>query len=221
MDYQFSLTVNELKSFQLIANHKDSMRYYLQGINVQYIPETKKLCFVATDGHRMLVKMIDAPETMNSDFQSFIIPAKTIKTIITGLKGNEYVNFRNWIINGVMTHKAGNLEFSPVDGKYPDWRIILSVHCKGETAQFNPAYVGDFGKISKFLGKKTGYIHIHHNESGSPAYIDLGNPEYFGVLMPVRSEPDMTLNAMLENISDSLNLKWSIGCVMQVSSIAA
>jgi DNA polymerase-3 subunit beta len=221
MDIQFDLTVNELKAFNLIANYKDATRYYLQGINVQYLPETDKLCFVVTDGHRMMFKVISAPEHMTSDFQSFIIPAATIKQVIIGLKGDDIVTFKNFTVNNVNTYKANNLEFSPVDGTYPDWRRILNPTCKGEIAQFNPAYIGDFGKIAKLVGNKSGYIHIHHDDKSSPAFIDVGNPEYYCVLMPIRSEPINDLDTYRESISDNLGLKWSLDSDMQVKSIAA
>lgn len=221
MDIQFNLTVNELKAFNLIANHKDATRYYLQGVNVQFIPETNKLCFVVTDGHRMMFKTTDAPENMTSDFQSFIIPAATIKQVIIGLKGNDVVTFKNYTVNNVNTYKAGNLEFSPVDGAYPDWRRILNPTCKGEVAQFNPAYVGEFGKIAKLVGNKSGYIHIHHDDKASPAFIDIGNSEYFAVLMPIRSEPDSSLYEYRKSISENLGLKWLLSIEVEVRDIAA
>tara|TARA_Y100000114_G_C11754272_1_gene326026 strand:- start:819 stop:1487 length:669 start_codon:yes stop_codon:yes gene_type:complete len=221
MDIQFNLTVNELKAFNLIANHKDATRYYLQGINVQFIPETNKLCFVVTDGHRMIFKVTDAPENMTSDFQSFIIPATTIKQVIIGLKADDIVTFKNFTVNNVNTYKAGNLEFSPIDGDYPDWRRILNPTCKGEIAQFNPAYIGDFGKIAKLIGNKSGYIHIHHDDKGSPAFIDVGNSEYFAVLMPIKSHLSYDLDVYRQNISDDLGLKWSLDTDDQEKSIAA
>lgn len=222
MDIKFDLTVNELKAFNLIANHKDVIRTYLVGLNVEFIPETKKLCFVVTDGHRMMFKVTNAPENMTSDFESFIIPAATIKQVIIGLKGDDIVTFRNFTINNVMTYKAGNLEFKPVmSGKYPDWRRILSPTCKGEIAQFNPAYIGDFGKIAKLVWNKSGYIHIHHDDKASPAFIDVGNPEYYSVLMPIKTKPETDLDAYRESISDNLGLNWSLDSDMQVKSIAA
>lgn len=225
MDIQFNLSVNELKAFNLIANHKDASRPYLEGVNVQYLPETNKLCFVVTDGHRMMFKVTDAPENMTSDFQSFIIPAATIKQVIIGLKGDDIVTFKNFTVNNVNTYKANNLEFKPIDVqygyKYPDWRRILNPTCKGEIAQFNPAYIGEFGKIAKLVGNKSGYIHIHHDDKASPAFIDVGNPEYYSVLMPIRSEPASSLDTYRESISDNLGLKWSLNSDMEVQSIAA
>lgn len=216
---EFNFTVNELKAFNLIANHNDATRHYLQGINVQFIPETNKLSFVVTDGHRMLFKVIDAAGNWTHQLESFIIPAATIKQVITGLKANDIVTFKNFTVDSVNTYKAGNLEFIPIYGNYPDWRRILNPTCKGEIAQFNPAYIGDFGKIAKLIGNKSGYIHVHHNDNGSPAFIDIGNSEYFAVLMPVKSDSD--LDVYRQNISDSLGLKWSLDSDNQVNSIAA
>jgi hypothetical protein len=169
----------------------------------------------------MMFKVINAPENMTSDFQSFIIPAATIKQVIIGLKADDIVTFKNFTVNNVNTYKAGNLEFLPVNGTYPNWRRILNPTCKGEIAQFNPAYIGDFGKIAKLVGNKTGYIHIHHDDKASPAFIDVGNPEYYSVLMPIRSEPVNDLDVYREGISYNLGLKWSLDSDMQVKSIAA
>ena len=210
---EFNITVNELKAFELIAKSSDATRYYLRGISIEFLTHNNKLALVATDGHRMLFKVFD-PATdqdtpfVTNNFEPFILPVETIKQAIAGLKGHDTlqvsvkVNEQN-----VLQHTIGNLTFKPIDGKYPNWKRVIPSKINNEPAQFDPRYVGEFGKIAKLLGSDSGSIYVYHNGNNA-TNIELFAPDYYGILMPKRIETTST-ETYLSEISDNLNLQWA------------
>jgi DNA polymerase-3 subunit beta len=79
---------------------------------------------------------------------------------------------------------GASVNFTAVDGKYPDYVRVIPDKVTGETAQFNPDYVADFKKAYKLLNAKT--FHIHHNGHGG-AVVDFGLANFLGVMMPLRT----------------------------------
>lgn len=222
---EFDITVNELKAFEIIAKSADAPRYYLRGISVEYLPEAQKLALVATDGHRLLFKVFD-PSHSNivpddfSHFQNFIIPVETIKQAIAGMRGTDSVRISvNVNADNVIEHHMQNVHFRPIDGNFPDWKRVIPSGINNEIGQYDPKYIGEFGRIAKLIGKKSGKIHIYHNGQDA-AHIALGIPDYFGVLMPLRTKP-LDQSVYLQRISDSLNMRWSVDSPLTVVSINA
>lgn len=157
----------------LICASTEKVRYYLNGVYVD--PEG---FLVSTDGHRAFVGKIDLTDV--PAFDGWIIPRDVIKRAITGYKAHDIV---------ISPTRTGDIACQPIDGVFPDWRRVVPSELSGITAQFNNAYVGDFGKIDKLLsGRAVPRAHIHHNGDG-PAGVtfpDIDNA--FGVLMPVRAD---------------------------------
>ena len=210
---EFNITVNELKAFEIIAKSSDATRYYLRGISVEYLQHNNKLALVATDGHRMLFKVFDpatdedTPIAFNN-FEPFILPVETIKQAIAGLKGHDTLQVSVKVNEQkVWQHTIGNLTFRPIDGTYPNWKRVIPSKINNEPAQFDPRYLGEFGKIAKLLGSKSGSIHAHHN-GNEATNIELFAPDYYGVLMPKRTSPT-SAETYLSEISDNLNLQWA------------
>lgn len=76
-----------------------------------------------------------------------------------------------------------------IDGYFPDWRRVLPAlsDTPDETFGYNASYLNTFGEAAKILrDNRTGLIAVRHGEKGGPAWIGLGVPHAFGVLMGVR-----------------------------------
>jgi len=172
------INVNYLKA-AAVAVGKEETRYYLKGVAIQ--ANQKGVFIVATDGHR-LAAFRQAPELENLTECSIIIPIETINALKTR---EETVELGK--INGAQ-YMLGNLIFEPIDGTFPEWRRIIPKETSGEIAQFNAAYMADWAKMTKALGKKDAKIIISHN-GDSPALVHFGLPDIdgFGVIMPFRA----------------------------------
>lgn len=163
----------------------DGHRYYISGV---YIDPQGYV--VSTDGHRLFCARFDlmaGPDgTRLKDqpigFGGFIIPRDILKRVLTGNK-QRVIELTSDVIDGQ--------RYMPIDGTFPDWRrVVPGDELSGVTAQFNPDYVADMGKIGKLLtgaGKGTLRATIHHN-GDAPAGVTFGDyTDAFGVLMPIRA----------------------------------
>jgi DNA polymerase-3 subunit beta len=182
------LNVKYLKAAAIVAS-KEETRYYLKGVAVQ--AGDKGAFIVATDGHRAMAfrQSAEAQAPVN-----IIIPAD----IIAGIKPSKYVEIaeltqeseNRWRIDYCGT----SIVFSPIDGSFPDWRRVVPKEISGETAQFNPAYVGDFAKVAKALAAKGHCVKIAQNGQG-PALVTFGDDiDGFGLLMPTRANQGSTIS---------------------------
>ena len=181
------LNIRFLKAAALAVS-KEQTRYYLTGVAVQVGPRGAYI--VATDGHRALAfrqSGDDLPEI------NIIIPAD----IIAGIKPPKGVDIvyltkeseSRWRID----YCGASISFAPIDGTFPDWRRIVPKETSGETSQFNPAYVGDFAKIAKALGRGEPCVKMAHNGQG-PALVTFGDDiDGFGLLMPTRANYGSTV----------------------------
>ena len=181
------LNIRLLKAAALAVS-KEETRYYLKGVAVQAGPRGAFL--VATDGHRALAfrQSGEALPEVN-----IIIPAD----IIAGIKLNKHVEIAeltqesatHWRLDYVGT----SVIFAPIDGTFPDWRRIIPKETDGKPAQFNPAYVGDFAKVTKALGQ--GQTAFAYN-GDKPALVMFGDDiDGFGVLMPMQIKREIPTRA--------------------------
>lgn len=165
-----TIPTNLLKA-ALICASTEKVRYYLNGVYVD-----PKGFLVATDGHRLFCGKIDLTDV--AAFDGWIIPRDAIKRALTGYKQATIE---------ISPTRVGDITTQPIDGTYPDWQRIIPSELSGETAQFNPAYIGDMGKIGGLLHKGALAAHIHHNGE-SPAGVTFpGVDNAFAVLMPIRT----------------------------------
>jgi DNA polymerase-3 subunit beta len=157
----------------LICASTDQSRYYLNGVYVD-----PKGFLVATDGWRAFVGKIDL--TGVPAFDGWIICRDVLKRALTGYKADTIT---------ISPNHVGHTFCQPIDGAYPDWRRAVPDELSGETAQFNPAYIADMGKIGRLLsGKRDGGFgaRIHHNGEGPAAITFPEIDDCFAVLMPFR-----------------------------------
>lgn len=176
------INVNYLKAAAIVAS-KEAVRYYLNGVAIQ--ANDKGVFIVATDGHRACVfRQSEAHDSAPIDI---IIPSSAINALKTK---EDTVDLRK--INDTQ-YMIGNIAFEPVDGTFPDWRRIVPKETSGETAQFNPAYVGDFAKVAKALNKGASVLIAHNGYSAS--LVSFGpDIDGFGLLMPKMRHGQVIVN---------------------------
>ena len=158
----------------LICASTEQARYYLNGVYVD-----PKGYLVSTDGHRAFIGKIDL--TGAPAFDGWTIPRDAIKRAMTGYKVD---------VIEISPTRCGDIACQPVDGSYPDWRRVVPSDLSGVTAQFQPVYIADMGKIGETLtGKRKNGLpaHIHHNGEGPAGVTFPGCDDAFAVLMPIRS----------------------------------
>jgi len=161
----------------LVCASTEQARYYLCGVYVD-----PKGFLVSTDGHRLFCAAIEL-DADQAPFDGWIIPREAIKQALAGHKTDTIE---------ITQTRVGVVSCKPIDATYPDWRRVLPSDTPNNVpAQFNPAYVADFGKIGDLLsGKRKGSIlpcEIHHNGDQPTAITFRADPSCFGVLMPIRS----------------------------------
>lgn len=179
------LNVRLLKAAAIAAG-KEETRYYLKGVAVQ--ADEKGSFLVATDGHRALA-FCQSRDCYGGEPINIIIPSK----IIDGIKLNKNIDIAELTQESAthwrLDYCGTSVVFAPIDGTFPDWRRIFPKEANGETAQFNPAYIGDFAKVAKALGinSAAGCVKIAHNGPG-PAIVTFGEDiDGFGLIMPTRA----------------------------------
>ena len=171
-------SLSALRAVSALAARGD-IRYYLNGVLIEASAHTTRL--VGTNGHVMgIYDNIDQENELDGRV-SFILPESAFVLLKPAKNKLDQVV----IENGTLTVVGGaSVNFTAVDGKYPDYSRVIPEKVTGETAQFNPDYVADFKKAYKLLNAKT--FHIHHNGHGG-AVVDFGLANFLGVMMPLRS----------------------------------
>jgi len=184
-DFSFSVPTDVLRA-ALVCVSTEETRYYLRGVHVE--PDADDVVLVSTDGHRLFCGRCPLPPAgAVTPAEPFIIPTETIKKALTGYKG---LGIHLTRTGDVWT--LGDVTFRPVDGTFPDWRRVVPTQKTisddlGKIAQFDPAYIGDMGKVCKALvgaGKPV----IHHM-GGNPSMVTFpGREDLFCLLMPMRAD---------------------------------
>ena len=169
-----------LKAAMLFINTRDT-RLALAGARVEIADGA--VTVVATDGHRLFAARVEGAEP--ADLESLTIPADCLKAALAAggkLPALELIAYTSG------SFSIGPIMFQSLPSEFPAWRAVMPCTITGEAAQFNPAYVGDLGKVSKALGDKTATITIHHN-GDSAAIVTFGTrSDCFALLMPCRAK---------------------------------
>lgn len=180
-----SLPIRTWKALAICAGKKDA-RYYLNGVGV----DLSSGHVVATDGHRMLAHKVQFAALAPDPFRvTLIVPREAIDSLkIAGGQREVLLEIETDSSgNGTYTMIDGNARVSGdlIDGRYPDWRRVFPNEISGETAQFNPVYIGAFAKVAKELKLKESLTIAHNGDSA--ALIGFGLPYVVGLLMPWRA----------------------------------
>lgn len=182
------------------AAAKIDLRYYLNGVYVESNPALTRI--VATNGH-MLAGYCDARD--NQGECEIIIPNDVVKTALALKVPDSVKEIRMYRdING--SWRLGDVLFSPVDGKYPDWRRTIPLKLSGQAGYFNPDYLALFAKMARDLGKSDSPT-VGYNGLDESALIDLKEEGFFGVCMPLRDAHKVNVSiaswALLKNAEAS------------------
>lgn len=199
-----------IKSLLICAGDHD-VRYYLNGICLD-MRTPGRTHLISTDGHRALIvdgetmfATDDDGETLSvrEEGAHYIIPRDLLENVKPAKGGiHKNLNIRVTLSHTdgqpVMCKVAGLTTASGpcLDGRYPEVQRVVPQSTCGEAVQYDPAYVGDFGKIAGLLsGKgKSHYITVGYN--GLAAALiglpSLGRIEAFGLLMPTRTDNALT-----------------------------
>jgi len=190
-------TISALKAMSEIAPAKE-IRYYLCGVYFECNQASTRL--VATDGHCLGVYESNQENQIGGGAINFIMPLEIIKLLkivhkqweeVTITIERKHENELDLITGGTIQVSGGPaISWKAVDGRFPDYiRVLPTQTMSGATAQFCPAIVQKFVKAAKCLGLSTkNGVPIGHNGGGS-ALIALGDPNFIGVIMPMRVEP--------------------------------
>ena len=196
----FFLPADDLRAaFQCIS----ATSYYLNGVFV----ESDKL--VALDGHQMMTielpdgchvgaecftQGMDAPEGAG-----FILSCdatdKAFKAKASGGDLWVYGDIETGILQFVINHEEGGkmnrvgvLEFTRIDGTYPEWRrVVAEVDGGAESLCYDPAVLARLVKAADVIDKGRGIELTGGATPGDPIRVDfVASPRLRGTLMPMR-----------------------------------
>lgn len=118
---------------------KSDIRYYLNGVCLT-IGESGMAYLMATDGMRAFIGSFTANWTdveKKGPFQ-IIIPRDTVTAAIK-LAGKNILCRLDVLRDG--RYSLGGVQFTAIDGKFPDINRIIPSTISGETAQYNPEFL--------------------------------------------------------------------------------
>jgi DNA polymerase-3 subunit beta len=177
-----------IKALLLIAPKAD-IRYYLNGVCVDV--RQGQVTLVATDGHRLLAVPVTADDVESAIDGQYIIPRDVLDAVKpVKIPRSDTLPLTIEIADARITITGATTATSPtVDGRFPDWRRVTPTSANNEPAQYQPEYIGAFGKVGELFGGKNVKCVIHYNGM-SAALVTFPTSEALGVIMPLRVDSD-------------------------------
>jgi len=202
----FFLPANDLRAaFQCIST--EPTRYYIGGVLI----EDDKL--VALDGHQMLT--IELPDGCHVGTECFTqgtsgpLPKMPYAGFILSCDATDkafkakassgdlwiYGDIETGILQFVINHgnggemsRTGVLEFTVIDGTYPDWRRVVAKGDGGAASLcYDPAVLARLVKAADVIDKGKGIRLTGGATPGDPIRVDfVASPRLRGTLMPMR-----------------------------------
>jgi DNA polymerase-3 subunit beta len=173
-----SINVNTLKALLLFAAKKD-IRYYLNGVHFE--SGANGTLAVASNGHCLAVARLDREA---AEPASFIVPRDHLDNVVKGAKGAvdvTKINDTQCTINST----NGLITVPLCDGKFPDWRKLVSAKQTGERAYFSAEYAAMVDKAGQIIhSRELGYI-IQQN-GNNVGYANL-NDVVHAYVMPIKA----------------------------------
>jgi hypothetical protein len=165
-----------LKALILFAG-KNDVRFYINSLHIEQ-SATGTLA-VVTNGHTIAIARIDseayAPATMTVHRQ-----------YIDAIKSKYAVTFTQNDAATVSIQTADSKITMPlVDGRFPDWRRVVSAKQTGEQAYFHSDYVTMVEKAGQTIGKRA-LAYVIQQNGNSVGYCSLGDHVH-AYVMPLRS----------------------------------
>lgn len=155
----------------------EETRYYLNGIYMHVVGNTLRM--VATDGHRLYMQDVDAPDCVNSEMYGVIIPTKTVKIMNKMIKAKampesvsitvieSQIHFE-WQSNDGIYY---TLQSKTIDGTFPDYNRVIPNYT--EICATGGA-VGIVGAVND--------VSLISNQRGRAVKLSLTNGESFAVV---------------------------------------
>lgn len=185
----YTITVNtaHLAAVAVFASRKD-IRYYLNGALIEATETETRVA--ATDGHVLGLHRADSVNGLSGEARvAVIVPNDTLALLAKAMPKGGLVNVcctdDRWEIVG----DTVRLPFSPIEGRFPDYRMVIPMDVTGEAGQFNPDLLARFNKAAKALAQKALPV-VDHNGSSAARVTLSGVPGFVGVIMPVRVKPE-------------------------------
>lgn len=186
---------------------KEETRYYLNGFHVEPHPE-KGVFIVATDGHRLGCfydknGTCDRPAivSLNRFTLAQLAPQKKkgalARFLIVDLpeNGHAFSSARANVYEGNASQPDGLFVAAQgeciIDGTFPDWRRVLKfpdAKLPPASPTFNAAYVAAFSLPRSLDAKGPRTIRFFARNEADPTIVFTGRDDFFGVLMPMRSD---------------------------------
>jgi DNA polymerase-3 subunit beta len=181
------LNARHLKAALCCAASQD-VRYYLNGVLAEVMEDEIRLA--STDGHVALVCRTMNLVDKNPAMGEVIVPIDAIKRALVGKAAEVLLR----VVEGKWS--LGPIAFTPVEGKFPDYRRIIPSGHSNEAAQFATSKIDQFAKVGRALGRRDNPI-IRHNGEAAAQVQFYGEHDVVGVLMPIRAftekQPDTGL----------------------------
>jgi len=159
-----------LKALLRFAATKD-VRYYLCGVLIEPAGYA-----VATDGRTLLAVRCEP-----FDGTAYIVPSATIKAAL-GLATKYTPEIE------IDSKACGGVSYTPIDGRFPEWRRIVPTTFSGETAYIDPEYLVRAMAAWRDMGLEKTVIAVHYamNGDGAAVQTHVDVPGAIIILMPVR-----------------------------------
>jgi DNA polymerase-3 subunit beta len=182
------INVNTLKTYAtiLFAAKKD-IRYYLNGVHFE--SGANGTLAVATNGHCLAVARLDRESVEPA---SFIVPRDHLDNVVKGAKGAVDINKLS-DTQCTLNSSNGQITVPLCDGKFPDWRRVVTSQQTGERAYFHPDYAAMVDKAGQIIyPRKLGYL-IQQN-GNNVGYANL-NDVVHAYVMPIKAYENEVVNS--------------------------
>lgn len=193
----FAIAWDTVKAISLFVS-SDETRYVLNGVCFEIHPDC--VILISTDGRRMAA--FRAPMeflTFTEPFEAIMsrdliskvkLGRQTLPAKITIQKCRGKVIFR---VSDALDSIA--FENPAVDGNYPRWRKVTPDGFMTQDVHVcvNPEFLADFAKAQGLIGSTSGLRLLcpeGHKKLKAPYIVDIGAPEFLGVLMPMRGDEE-------------------------------
>lgn len=167
---------------------KNDIRYYLNGVCIQV--DGSKGFAIATDDAILGVFRLHFPEPLEKS--EIIIPRDILENAKCTAAGADIVIeiCQSKGYDGTQEVSAqqgeGQWRGKSRPGQYPDWRRVIPEKVSGEAANLSGIVQEKLIKAAKLIqGNKNPLVGLGQNGKAA-SMIDLGHPDFFGVVMPVR-----------------------------------
>jgi DNA polymerase-3 subunit beta len=188
---EVQISTKHLKAAACCAGAKD-VRYYLNGVFAEV--RTSEVRLVATNGSILAVLRDVNLVGENPVFPDVIIPNETVKKALTPKSETLTLTYdpdsKKWTL--------GDIGFTPIDGKFPEYRRAVPVSSSGEVAQFDPDLCIVFAKIAKILDCNSPPVIRHNGSFGAQVSLYGREDEFVGTIAPFtiynskRPDPGLT-----------------------------